>query len=66
MTPFFVGAWPTSTNAGLRAMDREEQAARELVISLESGSRETAIFRPRTLTNHSYAEPAICLFATWS
>jgi hypothetical protein len=33
-------------------MDREEQAARELVISLEGTSRETAIFRPRTLTNH--------------
>jgi hypothetical protein len=52
MTPFFVGAWPTATNAGLRAMDREEQAARELVTSLEGASRETAIFRPRTLTNH--------------
>jgi hypothetical protein len=52
MTPFFVGAWPTATNAGLRAMDREEQAARELVISLEGSSRETAIFRPRTLTSH--------------
>jgi hypothetical protein len=52
MTPFFVGAWPTATNAGLRAMDREEQAARELVTSLEGSSRETAIFRPRTLTSH--------------
>jgi hypothetical protein len=52
MTPFFVGAWPTATNAGLRAMDREEQAARELVTSLEGASRETVIFRPRTLTNH--------------
>ena len=52
MTPFFVGAWPTATNAGLRAMDREEQAARELVTSLEGANRETAIFRPRTLTNH--------------
>jgi hypothetical protein len=52
MTPFFLGAWPTATNAGLRAMDREEQAARELVVSLEGTSRETAIFRPRTLTSH--------------
>lgn len=52
MTPFFLGAWPTATNAGLRAMDREEQAARELVLSLEGTSRETAIFRPRTLTSH--------------
>jgi hypothetical protein len=52
MTPFFMGAWPTATNAGLRAMDREEQAARELVTSLEGTSRETAIFRPRTLTSH--------------
>jgi hypothetical protein len=52
MTAFFVGAWPTAANVGLRAMDREEQAARELVISLEGGSRGTAIFRPRTPTNH--------------
>ncbi len=62
MTPFFMGAWPTATNAGLRAMDREEQAARELVTSLEGSSRETAIFRPRTLTshvtqNHPYVSP---------
>jgi Protein of unknown function (DUF3500) len=52
MTPFFLGAWPTATNAGLRAMDREEQAARELVLSLEGTNRETAIFQPRTLTRH--------------
>jgi uncharacterized protein DUF3500 len=52
MTPFFLGAWPTATNAGLRAMEREEQAARELVSSLDGSSRETAIFRPRTLTSH--------------
>ena len=52
MTPFFLGAWPTATNGGMRAMDREEQAARELVTSLEGASRETAIFRARTLTNH--------------
>jgi hypothetical protein len=52
MTPFFLGAWPTATNAGLRAMDREEQAARELVRSLDGSNRETAIFRARTLTSH--------------
>jgi hypothetical protein len=51
-TPFFLGAWPTATNAGLRAMEREEAAARELARSLEGPSREMAIFRARTLTSH--------------
>jgi Protein of unknown function (DUF3500) len=52
MTPFFLGSWPTVTNAGLRAMDREEEAARELVRSLEDAKREAAIFQSRTLTSH--------------
>jgi Protein of unknown function (DUF3500) len=52
MTPFFLGSWPTETSAGLRAMAREEDAARELVRSLEDTKRETAIFQSRTLTSH--------------
>jgi hypothetical protein len=51
-TPFFNGAWPNVTDAGLRAMAREEDAARELVNSLDDGTRATAIFQARTLTNH--------------
>jgi uncharacterized protein DUF3500 len=51
-TPFFLGSWPTVASGGLRAMAREEDAARELVRSLEGPSREVAIFQARTLTNH--------------
>jgi hypothetical protein len=40
------------TDAGLRAMDREEAAARELVRSLDDAKRATAIFQDRTLTRH--------------
>lgn len=52
MTPFFLGAWPTETDAGLRAMEREENAARELILSLGDADRATAIFRVDTLTRH--------------
>jgi Protein of unknown function (DUF3500) len=45
VTPFFLGAWPTVTNAGLKAMEREEWAARELVTSLDEGQRAVAIFQ---------------------
>jgi len=48
VTPFFLGAWPTVNNAGLKAMEREEWAARELVTSIG----EAAIFDPNTLTQH--------------
>jgi hypothetical protein len=51
-TPFFNGSWPTVTDAGLRAMAREEDAARELVHSLDERARAVAIFQARTLTNH--------------
>jgi hypothetical protein len=50
--PFFNGAWPTETDAGLRAMPREDDAARELVTSLDDATRAAAIFQARTLTNH--------------
>jgi hypothetical protein len=52
VTPFFHGAWPTVSNSGLRAMPREEDAARELVRSLTSAGMQDAIFEPRTLTRH--------------
>ena len=45
VTPFFLGAWPTVNNAGLKAMEREEWAARELVTSLDDSQRSMAIFQ---------------------
>lgn len=45
VTPFFLGAWPTVNNAGLKAMEREEWAARELVTSLDDNQRAIAIFQ---------------------
>ena len=45
VTPFFLGAWPTVNNAGLKAMEREEWGARELVTSLDEGQRALAIFQ---------------------
>jgi hypothetical protein len=44
VTPFFLGAWPTVSNAGLKAMEREEWAARELVTSLGDNQRAMTIF----------------------
>jgi hypothetical protein len=52
MTPFFLGSWPTTSEAGLRAMPREEDAALELVNSLEGDARASAIFQQNTLTRH--------------
>ena len=45
VTPFFLGAWPTVNNAGLKAMEREEWAARELVTSLDDSQHAVAIFQ---------------------
>jgi hypothetical protein len=53
VTPFFLGAWPTVSSAGLKAMEREEWAARELITSLEGSQRQTALFQERTLTRHA-------------
>ena len=53
VTPFFLGAWPTVTSAGLKAMEREEWAARELVTSLEGNQGRPALFQERTLTRHA-------------
>ena len=44
VTPFFLGAWPTVNNAGLKAMEREEWAARELVTSLDDNQRASCHF----------------------
>jgi len=52
VTPFFLGAWPTETGAGLRAMAREEDAARELVGSLLADGRAAARFQIDSLTEH--------------
>ncbi|MBX3064626.1 MAG: DUF3500 domain-containing protein [Anaerolineae bacterium] len=52
VTPFFHGSWPTTSDAGLRAMPREEDAALELVNSLPDDLRNKAIFQGNTLTNH--------------
>jgi hypothetical protein len=52
VTPFFLGAWPTVNNAGLKAMEREEWAARELVTSLDESQRASAIFQRDTLGRH--------------
>lgn len=52
VTPFFLGSWPTVSSTGLKAMEREEWAARELITSLEGDQRQTALFQERTLTRH--------------
>jgi hypothetical protein len=52
LMPFFLGSWPTVSSNGLKAMEREEWAARELITALEGQQRETAMFQPRTLTRH--------------
>jgi hypothetical protein len=52
MMPLFLGSWPTTTEAGLRAMAREEEAALELINSLTGSAREAAIFQDRPLTTH--------------
>ncbi|MBI5565888.1 MAG: DUF3500 domain-containing protein [Chloroflexi bacterium] len=52
LMPFFLGAWPTVSSNGLKALEREEWAARELVGGLDGQLRTTAIFRPNTLTRH--------------
>ena len=52
VTPFFLGAWPTVNNAGLKAMEREEWAARELVTSMDDNQRAMTIFQQDTLGRH--------------
>ncbi|HXV97059.1 MAG TPA: DUF3500 domain-containing protein, partial [Anaerolineae bacterium] len=52
MMPFFLGSWPTTTEAGLRAMASEEDAALELINSFTGSAREAAIFQEAPLTSH--------------
>jgi hypothetical protein len=51
-TPFFTGAWPTQPASVARAMPREEDAARELLRSMNADQRKTAIFQSDSLTQH--------------
>lgn len=57
--PFFLGAWPTragsayrSVALGSRTMPREEDAAREIVRSLDGRLRSEAVFSAASLTDH--------------
>lgn len=52
MTPLFHGSWPTQTDEGLRAMGVEEDAALQLINSLQGAKRDQAIIQTRTLTQH--------------
>jgi uncharacterized protein DUF3500 len=57
--PFFLGAWPTragsayrSVARGYRTMPREEDAAREIVLSLDGRLRRQVVFSSESLTDH--------------
>jgi hypothetical protein len=57
--PFFLGAWPTRAGTafrtiarGERTMPREEDAAREIVISLDGALRRRVVFSSESLTDH--------------
>ena len=57
--PFFLGAWPTragsayrSVAKGERTMPREEDAAREIVLSLDRALRRRVVFSSESLTDH--------------
>jgi hypothetical protein len=57
--PFFLGAWPTradsayrSVTPGYRTMPREEDAAREIVLSLDRALRRRVVFSTESLTDH--------------
>jgi Protein of unknown function (DUF3500) len=57
--PFFLGAWPTRAGTayrsivrGERAMQREEDAAREIVLSVDGRLRRRVVFSSESLTDH--------------
>jgi hypothetical protein len=57
--PFFLGAWPTraasayrSVTRGQRTMAREEDAAREIVLSVDGRLRRQVVFSSESLTDH--------------
>ncbi len=58
-TPLFLGAWPTVSANGLKAMEREEWAARELATAANSAGQTGVIFRPNTLTTHVTGNSAV-------
>ena len=58
VTPFFLGAWPTVNNAGRKAMEREEWAARELVTSLDDNTRATVVFQENAPGRHETSNSA--------
>jgi hypothetical protein len=57
--PLFLGAWPTVSANGLKAMEREEWAARELAGAANSAGQTSVIFQPNTLTNHVTGNAAV-------
>jgi Protein of unknown function (DUF3500) len=57
--PFFLGAWPTRAGSayrtvarGYRTMPREEDAAREIVLSVDGRLRRQVVFSSESLTDH--------------
>jgi hypothetical protein len=57
--PYFLGAWPTRAGSayrtvaqGERVMRREEDAAREIVLSLDGQLRRKVVFSSESLTDH--------------
>jgi Protein of unknown function (DUF3500) len=57
--PFFLGAWPTRAGSayrtivqGERAMRREEDAAREVVLAVSGQLRRRVVFSSESLTDH--------------
>ena len=59
MEPFFLGAWPTRAGSAYRSvakrertMPREEDAAREIVLSLDRALRKRVVFSSESLTDH--------------
>jgi hypothetical protein len=57
--PFFLGAWPTRAGTayrsivrGERAMRREEDAAREIVLFVDGRLRRRVVFSSESLTDH--------------
>jgi hypothetical protein len=58
--PFFLGAWPTVNDAGLKAMEREEWAARELATSLAGGTHpEVMILNSAPGQHFTWNEPYV-------
>ena len=50
--PFFQGAWPTRDRSGRQVLPREEEAARELVLSLNADERAQVVFSQAASRRH--------------